>query len=265
MVSIALNTARLPLFYSGHLNSPEEVHVVLAILTIASGDIQPLIMDEGKLKYPANDGKKTIISWVERPQILTTADSKRIPHVERHSITAATAEYIELDLLLFTDLPQKPSKASMEKSLDLINLYFLRELSDNLSTGSSAEVQKAHNYVEKSLWQQDFMQTWLALALDCGIEWIKRLPSVLIEQTTDWYWGRFTENTRFPALRGILEAAAIDLLLLTEIHEKGTPDFITSYLDPTVKFFECLRLQAQDVVKDSKTSWSGDERLGCDQ
>jgi hypothetical protein len=241
MVSIALNTALLPLIYRGHLNTCEEVIWVMALLTLASGDVQPLVMEGTKLKGPEVNGTRTIVSWVAKPQVLTIAGSNRIPHIDRRSIMAVTKEYIELDILLFIDLPKKPSQASMEKSSALTKAHSLEELNHYLSIGGSAEVQGAHNYLQSHSLSPDFIQTWLALALDCGIDWIKRLPSVLIEQTVGWsHWGQFTDNSLFPVFRDKLEAAAIDLLSLFGKNEKNTPDFTTNYLNPTVKFFECL-------------------------
>ena len=211
----------------------------MALLTIASGDVQPPVMDGTKLKIPENDGTRTITSWVERPIVLTIADSKRIPHIDKHSITAVTKEYIELDILLFTDPPEKPSQASMEKSSVFVKTHFLKELNHSFSIGGSEEAQSAHNFLQGNSISHDFIQTWLALALDCGIEWIKRLPFELIEQTAGWYWGQIAANSLFPVFWDKLEAAAIDLLHLAGGNE-NTPDFTTSYLGPTIKFLECL-------------------------
>jgi hypothetical protein len=239
MVSIALNTARLPLVYNGHLNTCEEVIWIMALLAIASGDVQPLVMDGAAHKVPEDNGTRTIVSWVRKPQVIV--NSKRIPHIDKRSIMAATKEYIELDILLFTDLLEKPSQASMEKSSALVKTHFLEALSYNLSLGGSAEVQKAHNFLQDHSLTSDFIQTWLALALDCGIDWIKRLPSVLIEGTVDWpLWGQLTDNSLFPGFRDKFEAAAIDLLSLIGENAKDTPEFTTNYLGPTVKFVECL-------------------------
>jgi hypothetical protein len=239
MVSIALNTARLPLVYSGHLNTSEEVIWIMALLAIASGDVQPLVMEGTAHKFPEDNGTRTIVSWVRKPQVI--ADAKRIPHIDSRSIMAATKEYIELDILLFTDRLEKPSQASMEKSSALVKTHSLEALNHNLSIGGSVEVQQAHNFLQEHSLSWDFIQTWLALALDCGIDWIKRLPSLLIEQTVDWpHWGQFTDNSLFPEFRDKFEAAAIDLLSLMGENEKDTPEFTTNYLGPTVKFVECL-------------------------
>ncbi len=240
MVSIALNTARLPLVYSGHANTGEEVIWIMALLTIASGDIQPLVMDGTKLRIPDNDGTRTITSWVERPIVLKIPSSKRILHIDKHSITAITREYIELDILLSTDLPEKPSQASMEKSSVLVKTHFLKELNRSISTGGSEEAQDAHHFLQGNSISHDFIQTWLALVLDCGIEWIKRLPSELIEQTAGWSWGQITANSLLPVFQDKLAAAAIDLLHLAGKNEENTPDFTLTYLGPTIKFLECL-------------------------
>lgn len=220
MVSIALNTARLPLVYSSYANTIKEVIWIMALLTITSGDVQPLVMDgttATKLKMPDNDGTRTITSWVEQPIFLTIPSSKRIPHIDKHSITAITREYIELDILLFTDLPEKPSQAWMEKSSVLVKTHFLKELNHSISTGGSEEAQDTHQFLQGNSISHDFIQTWLALALDCGIEWIKRLPSELIEQTAGWYWGQITANSLLPVFQDKLAAAAIDLLHLVSV------------------------------------------------
>lgn len=239
MVSMILNMARLPLFYSGHLNTCEDVVWVVTLLAIASGDVLPLVTQGIKLKVPENDRTKAIVSWVDQPRVLTSR--KQIPLVDSRSITAVTKEYIELDILLFTDLPKKPSQASLGKASALAKAHSLNTLNHYLSTGYPEQVQNAHKYRQSHSYLQDFTQTWLALALDCGIDWIKRLLSLLIEQTADrWYWGQVTANSLFPAFRNKFEAVAIDLLSLIGKNEENTPDFAKSYLDPTVKFFEYL-------------------------
>jgi hypothetical protein len=239
MVSITLNAAHLPLFYSGHLETREDVTWVMAILTIASGDVLPLVARGTKLRVPDNHRTK-IVSWVDQPGVLVR--EKRIPLIDGSSITAVTKEYIELDILLFTDLPKKPSQASMEKASTLARLHSLDELKHSLSVGEPKLVQDTHKYLQSHSMEHDFTQTWLALALDCGIDWIKRLPLLLIEQTAadQWTWGQFATNPLFSIHRNKLEAVAIDLLSLIEKNEKNTPDFAKSYLNPTVKFFECL-------------------------
>jgi Heterokaryon incompatibility protein (HET) len=239
MVSIALNTARIPLFYTGHLNTCEDVIWVVALLTIASGDVLPLVMDGTKLRVPDDDGTKTIVSWVDQPQVLKS--EVRIPLIDSNSITAVTKEYIELDILLFTDLPKRPSPASMEKASVFAEAHYLDGWNNYLSIGAPEEVRNAHNYLQGRISRRYIIQTWLALALDCGIDWIKRLPSLLIEQTADsWTLGEFTVNSLFPANRNMFEATAIHFLSLIGINEENTPDFTRSYLDWTVKFFECL-------------------------
>jgi hypothetical protein len=111
---------------------------------------------------------------------------------------AVTKEYIELDILLFTDPPEKPSQASMEKSSVFVKTHFLKELNHSFSIGGSEEAQSAHNFLQGNSISHDFIQTWLALALDCGIEWIKRLSSELIEQTAGWCWGQIAANSLSP-------------------------------------------------------------------
>src|ERR1700760_482171 len=129
----------------------------------------------------------------------------------------------------------------METALAFAKAHFLDGWNHYLSTGAPEQVQNAHNMLQGRSSVQDLTQTWLALALDCGIAWIKRFPSILVEETANgWSWGNVTENSSFSANRNMFEAAAIDFLALMGMNADNTPDFTRGYLDSIVKFFECL-------------------------
>jgi hypothetical protein len=212
----------------------------VALLTIASRDVLPLVIGGTKLRVSDEARTKTVVSWIDQPPVL--AGEKRIPLIDNSSITTVTKEYIELDILLFANMPMEPSQASMEKASALIKTHSLDAWNHHLSFGEPKEVQQANKFLQNQSPPRDFTQDWLALALDCGIDWIKRLPFLLIEQTVDdsWTWGQFTSNSLYPTFRNKFEAVAIDLLSLIGENKENTPDFTRSYLDPTVKFFECL-------------------------
>lgn len=54
LISIALNTSGLPLFFRGHgeINTEEDVIWVFSVLTLAAGDVLPLVTDGNRLIFP---------------------------------------------------------------------------------------------------------------------------------------------------------------------------------------------------------------------
>jgi hypothetical protein len=71
MISIGLNVARLPLFYDGHLDTREDVIWAAALLTIASGDVLPLVKNSKKFRLLEDNGIGSIISWLDQPKAVT--------------------------------------------------------------------------------------------------------------------------------------------------------------------------------------------------
>ncbi|KAK3290824.1 uncharacterized protein B0H64DRAFT_292683, partial [Chaetomium fimeti] len=95
LMSIALNTASIPLYYAGEdIQSVEEVIWKFSTLVLAAGDLSPLVAVGEKLRFTTNSGRD-IISWAIKPDrgVLDNEVANPLPE----SITAITREYIELD------------------------------------------------------------------------------------------------------------------------------------------------------------------------
>ncbi|KAH6844508.1 hypothetical protein B0I37DRAFT_295593, partial [Chaetomium sp. MPI-CAGE-AT-0009] len=95
LMSIALNTASIPLYYAGEdIQSVEEVIWKFSTLVLAAGDLSPLVAIGEKLRIPTATGG-SIISWATNPDRGALDDELANPLPE--SLTAVTQEYIELD------------------------------------------------------------------------------------------------------------------------------------------------------------------------
>ncbi|KAB5542785.1 heterokaryon incompatibility protein-domain-containing protein, partial [Coniochaeta sp. 2T2.1] len=95
LVSIALNTWELPLLYDGVISTVEDAIVTFSLLTIASGDLTPLIMSGSKLRVQGGSTGSEMDSWLVRPTqgVLGSPLTGLVPE----SITSVTEEYIDLD------------------------------------------------------------------------------------------------------------------------------------------------------------------------
>jgi hypothetical protein len=241
MVSIALNVAGLPLVYRGSLRTKDDAVCVIALLTIATDNVLPLLMDGPKLRIASNDEIQvgTTLSWTQDFQ--TANHLNPVPLLDSSSITRVTKEYIELDILLFKNLPQKPSIASLASASKLLTEHHLDELAQSIAVSEPKYVRDVHDWLQQSPTMKSFTQTWLAIAIDCGFEWITTFSSTIIEKETNpWYWGQFAANTVLKDHRDQLHEAAVELLSLLGKTEENAQDFSSDYLDPTMQFFEYL-------------------------
>jgi hypothetical protein len=249
LVSIALNTWELPLNYDGKLDAVEQGTLVFSLLAIASGDLTPLVMRGTKLRiYDENTGKR-IVSWLVNP--LHDVFDGRMPLTLDGSITAATPEYIGLDLLVFTELPKDATPDSFLKAAAVIEKHNLMELHRDITAAADEAVQQTMRSLTIQMSKmrpdgqgplQEFHQRFLALALDCGLDWILRFADFMeAESWTDWSYGTMDATTN-PQLAD----AAYSLLALFDVPKdsvSATPDcvdnsirFLTLLLDPRLPF-----------------------------
>jgi hypothetical protein len=240
LVSIALNTSGIPLFFQGSLGAKEDIFWILSLLVIASGDLVPLI-EGGKKLHLGDSQRKKVVSWVDLPYSAPLED--RLPILSTDSINRAEKDFIELDLFVFNQMPQKASQASLEKASSIIEKYDLQTQSEELGTGVDEFTKKvmedivkgmSHSRVARGL-TNTFLQTLLGSAIDCGIDWIRRFPSVMRKGTErSWVHGTFDcYNTKFTD-------AAIELLSYFGIAKDNTPDFDQNYLQQSVRFLTCI-------------------------
>jgi len=119
LISIALNTAGVPLYFKHDDVQPDPVSVTVddviwkfSLLVLASGDLIPLISAGHKLKLSL--AGREIISWATH--LNRGILDEQLPNPLPDSITAITQEYIEMDLLVFESLPKAPTPESQAKA-----------------------------------------------------------------------------------------------------------------------------------------------------
>lgn len=238
MVSITLNTAGIPLAYSGKIDSKGDFVWVFAAVAIAAGDAMPLLLTGRKLRIPdAVGGQRMTVSWMTDP-ISGIVDDKQ-PSSLVSSITGVTREYIELDLLVMIDRPLMASKASLEKAATMLEMHSGSEPAEPksariISLMSDAMLRSRGDRPGGTM--ETFRQTFLALALDCGIDWIRRFPDIISADTKGpetWMYGRLGEEQNSG-----LAAAASELLSHFNITEEDSRR--REYMVQAIRFFTCL-------------------------
>ncbi|OIW27110.1 hypothetical protein CONLIGDRAFT_672521 [Coniochaeta ligniaria NRRL 30616] len=242
LVSIALNTWEIPLLYDGEINTVEHAILVFSLLTIASGDLTPLTMSGSKLSLNNGGTNNQIVSWLVHP--LHGVLDSRMAITLPDSITGVTPEYIELDLLVFTSLPRDATPDSFQKAATLIELHSLLDLHRDLTATADGVVQQTVQNISTAMAElqpkrQDLLQTfhqrWLALALDCGLDWILRFGDIMKgESWGDWAYGGMGARAD-----SRLIAAAYSLLALFDMH-KDTVSHPPGYVDKAVRFLTCV-------------------------
>jgi hypothetical protein len=243
LISIALNTSSIPLYYDGDVTTVEDVVWIFSSLVLATGDVVPLIVEGSKLRITEGNKKKTL-SWAIYPHQGILDESS--PIMDPSLVTRVTRDYIELDLLIFKSLPSTPSAESLELSFRFITQHNLTALAREFLLVADQEVRATleivkydpgNNNSDSSGLFTRFHKYWLAHAIDCGLEWILRLPEVLRKGTDQtWYYGTMGigSNAR------LTEAASSLLSHFSGKKEEGDPIPTANRLATVVRFFTCL-------------------------
>ena len=185
LCAIAMNTAGVPLVFIGAIQSRDEIHYISSAIAIASGDINPLFIASKPLKISDSSGNQ-FISWAGQP--FHGASQMRFGSPFPKSISRMTAEYIELDLLLIKGRPLRISPESMRKSSSILEKYVLRrqEPTEGAEVQSFSEnlVKRMVDVMNNAPVDFQFPESILASAIECGMDWIRRLPDVLEKEAT---------------------------------------------------------------------------------
>ena len=67
LMSITLNTSGVPLTFQGKVGSREDVVAILAIITIASGDVMPLVMAGTETMTVSDRAGNSVVPWMKQP------------------------------------------------------------------------------------------------------------------------------------------------------------------------------------------------------
>lgn len=248
LISIALNTAGIPLCYGGgDIQCVEDIIWIFSLLVLASGDLVPLVTTGTKLRTPdAGDGTGTV-SWAIDPYHGGLVD--RLPAQLPNSITAITRDYIEVDLLVFESGPNPASGDSTGKATYLAASY---DLDTQTSSILSTLPTTTQSIINGSISTMSRIKTTtgplpavlrgvISLALDNGLEWLLAFPSSISNATSSpsWIYGRIP-STPTPELASQLAPAAQSLLTLfgippseqTAERLQQTTTFLLTAVDP---------------------------------
>ena len=237
LCAIAMNTAGLPLVFDGTIQSLDDIHYISALTVLASGDMNPLVIKNQKLKMQDQSGK-SFISWVDRP--VNGADQLRIGTPFPESIRSVNRKYIELDLLLIKASPLSISEQCMQKAYSLLEKYALHGKGQTLGVEdppyTDPPVEKAISLMNKGPVDFKWPESMLASAIECGIDWIRRLPDVLEREANLGAWTHGTFNGFNP----VFTDAATDLLSHFGITKENSAEFDNNFLRPAIRFFTCI-------------------------
>jgi hypothetical protein len=261
LCAIAMNTARVPLVFTGSLQSRNDIYYISALIAIASGDLSPLFIQSKPLEIQMS-GAKMFISWAGQPFTVFSTPRFTTPFPE--SIKHVTGEYIELDILLIKAKPQRISEESMQKASSILEKYSLRKhQTQRVGEPSHTEllVEKAVAIMNKAPMDYQWSRSILGSAIECGIDWIRRFPDVLDREATEGGWDHGTFKDFNPDFTN----TAMDLLSYFGVTRNASPAFDDEFLRPTIRFFSCIfddRLRLLDKVpRRIQTRTSGDFAL----
>jgi hypothetical protein len=243
LISIALNTSSIPLYYEGDVTTVEDVIWIFSLLVLATGDVVPLVVQGSKLRI-TDGNKKETLSWAVYPHQGILDES--LPIMDPSLVTGVTRDYIELDMLIFKSRPSTPSVESLELSLRIITQHKLMALAREFLLDANQNVRAVLEMINYDPGNNNsdspglfirFHQVWLAHAIDCGLEWILRLPEVL-RKGTGQTW---THGTMGIGSNARLTEAASNLLShFSGKKEEGDPISTANQLATVVRFFTCL-------------------------
>lgn len=192
LVSIAPNTRELPLIYNGELHSVKQPIVVFFLLVLASGDLTPVFITGIKLRFRDGSIGNETVSWLVHPAH-GVIDS-RMPVTLDGSVTVATFEYIELDLLVCTSLPIDPTPDSFQKATTMIEQHRLIDTRRDLIARADDNGQSTYQSMAAEIARLEpdgkgplstFRRRFLALALDRGLA-LTDIPHHRAMPTLNW-------------------------------------------------------------------------------
>ncbi|KAK4120713.1 hypothetical protein N657DRAFT_674114 [Parathielavia appendiculata] len=205
LMSIALNTAGIPLYFDGSgCQTVQEVIWTFTVLVLAANDLVPLVMLGPPLRVPS--AGQDIVSWAIHPNQPILDDEVQNPLPG--SITATTSEYIELDLLVFESLPLKASRESQDRAARLIEEHSLDAVADALLSALPEDAQAAVRAVvnDKRFTELHSVRNRLiSLALDSGLDWTLAFPSVMRQTTSTFMYGTMGDHAH-PGLEAAVHA-----------------------------------------------------------
>ncbi|KAM7220118.1 hypothetical protein V8F06_004446 [Rhypophila decipiens] len=259
IMSIALNTAGIPLAFSGDVLGVEDVVWMFSLLVIASNDLFPLTRTDRSLSHALRvtdpkDPSKKVISWV--PIINQGIADDRIPEVSPGTITAVGADYIEIDLLVFKASPANASPEAQETAERILEENQVDDLINQIMDEADASTKRNRELMTTVMKTVTpgragpmavLNKLWLAHALDCGLEWMLRFPGAMQQDTSDEGWihgplGEATDSRFSSTAEAVLKhlfpsSSQEEFDALRTQHVQPITRCLTTLFDPRLPFF----------------------------
>ncbi|KAK4215474.1 heterokaryon incompatibility protein-domain-containing protein [Rhypophila decipiens] len=259
LMSIALNTAGIPLSFSGDVSGVEDVIWMFSVLVMASNDLYPLLLTDKSMSHKLRitdpkDPTRKLISWV--PIINQGIADDRVPEMSPGTITAVAGDYIELDLLVFKASPTNASPEAQKAASEILEENQVEALAGEIAQAADAGTKRNRELMsatmravgrERAGPMAVFNKVWLAHALDCGLEWMLRFPDAMQQDTSDpsWIHGPMGEskdarfaNTAEAVLRHFFQSASPEEYQYQCSEHLGTMiRSLTTLFDPRLPFF----------------------------
>ena len=234
IVSIALNTSGVPLTFKGEVRSQEDILRIFASISIASGDVGPFTLEGRKLERA--NGAGNTVSWMKEPALGSYDEWPQSSLA--NTITRVEHEYIELDLYVFAGLPTMATQSSMDTAAAILAKHHLEDTFGNEKIGrNSPDAYFSPLFDQKyASLSKNFGQTCLAVAIDCGIDWIRRFPAIVQDKTAP---PPPFGSIGVPDSDTFLDVAS-RLLSALGITKDNREDFVEDYLTPTTHFLTCI-------------------------
>ncbi len=229
LVSIVMNLGRICLSFSGTSETTDYSCWILIALTVAAGDVSPLLLQGRKLSLRGTHGLAR--SWAQEPR---THGERYTPDASH--ITAISPDFIELDLLLIQGTPKYPSTGVLEAAHAIISRSRLDTLAREMDTPARFQFLRGGVLGNKGVVGGQWLDHFLASALECGLDWIRQFASVLEGQisTEEWWLGKLPQpDARF-------EGVAVDILAYFEVRPDELPDCASQYVEPVTQFVACM-------------------------
>ncbi|KAF2454857.1 hypothetical protein BDY21DRAFT_365878 [Lineolata rhizophorae] len=179
MISIALNTNGICLYYTGNAQSIDECAYVFSILCLCAGEVSILGIHDGLLlRGNPEPGDDKRVSWLRRKTYVGGEQKSpfaTLNHLD--SIYSARFGELETDLLFLTSRLETPPIGKLQKAFEILendfekNLDILKDMQELLNgqnPGSLAKMMDIQSYKE-------YVACVIAACLENGATWIERV------------------------------------------------------------------------------------------
>lgn len=192
-VQIACNLCHIPISFQGKVRNDDEFYWIYTFLGIAAGEVEHLSLTGPPVKLWDCKGGAT--SWIRRCE-RNWNQSKKPSREGLSTVLSLTPEFLELDLYVIKAIPTRRSPQALSLSKSVLESGILAQKKEtnfpfgflnsmkSLMLGSSLSTILSKHLLGAvpQNWVYESTHRPLAVAIDCGLDWIKDIMGVLCEE-----------------------------------------------------------------------------------